>query len=122
MVLMSIGVMPDGRSYRCDYGWFSWRPLADYIRDVAPEFYSKHSDWQSGFGEGLTVDESGELAKILTEEIDSGRTAAYEVLYNSEIWFNDRRVDEYPFQTGRVIEFRDFLQVCDGWYLPRWGC
>ncbi len=57
--------------------WY-WRPLWDYVAEVAPDLAAKVEYGHSNDGDGLGARDSAALARILTAEIDSGRTAGYE--------------------------------------------
>jgi hypothetical protein len=70
--------------YFCNNAW-SWRPLASYACEVAPDITSKCRYWQSNDGDGLNAHDAGKLADRLQQEIDSGRTASYARLRQSEI-------------------------------------
>jgi hypothetical protein len=63
---------------------WSWRPLATYICEVAPQIAVACTYWQSNDGDGLNEAGSIALADALQAEIDSGRTAAYALRYRSE--------------------------------------
>ena len=54
-----------------------WRPLADYVCEIAPEIADKCQYWQYNDGDGLNGHDSLRLAELLQKEIESGRTAAY---------------------------------------------
>lgn len=54
-----------------------WPLLAEYVCKIAPEVASNCIYWQSNDGDGLSEDDSRMLAKILQNEIDSGRTEIY---------------------------------------------
>jgi hypothetical protein len=56
---------------------WSWRPLADYVNEIAPGIASKCRYWQSNDGDGLNAADALELAAILQAEIDSGRCERY---------------------------------------------
>ena len=62
--------------YFCNNMWW-WRPLADYVCEIAPEIADKCQYWQSNDGDGLNGHDSLRLAELLQKEIESGRTAAY---------------------------------------------
>ena len=62
--------------YFCNNIWW-WRPLADYVCEIAPEIADKCQYWQSNDGDGLNGHDSLRLAELLQKEIESGRTAAY---------------------------------------------
>ena len=69
-----------GNYFRNNVWW--WRPLADYIKEVAPEEITSNCQyWQSNDGDGLDAENSKKLADFLQAEIDSGRTKAYEAEY-----------------------------------------
>ena len=59
---------------------WSWHPLWEYVIEVAPKLV-KGVDGHYNDGDGLNARASARLAAILTEELDSGRTAEYEVSY-----------------------------------------
>jgi hypothetical protein len=63
--------------------WY-WRPLADYVCEVAPEITSACRHWQSNDGDGLTDADSVALADALQLRLDSGETAEWEMIFASE--------------------------------------
>jgi len=64
---------------------WSWRPLAAYVCDIAPEITAKCKYWQSNDGDGLNAADSAKLADALQAEIDAGRTKGFERIRRSEI-------------------------------------
>ena len=71
---------PEGEYFRNNVWW--WRPLAIYIKFVAPEpLYNKCKDWHTNDGFGLDANDSLKLADLLQAEIDSGGTKKYERTY-----------------------------------------
>lgn len=64
-----------GEYFRNNVWW--WRPLAEYVCEVAPEIAVGCEYWQSNDGDGLDENGARELAGRLREEIASGRTATY---------------------------------------------
>jgi hypothetical protein len=61
--------------------WY-WRPLANYIAEVAPYIYASSggdTTWHFNDGRGLTSSQAKKLATLLASEIESGNTAAYAV-------------------------------------------
>ena len=63
---------------------WSWRPLAIYIKFVAPpELYDKCENWQSNDADGLDADDSQKLADLLQAELDGGGAAKYALTYQS---------------------------------------
>jgi len=62
---------------------WGWHPLWSYCKKVAPEVTDKVKYGHSNDGDGLGKRDSLKLAKILREEISSGRTAAYEKEYTA---------------------------------------
>ena len=64
-----------GEYFRNNMWW--WRPLADYICEIAPEITANCQHWHSNDGDGLNGHDSLRLAELLQKEIESGRTAAY---------------------------------------------
>lgn len=81
--------------FRNNVWW--WRPLWDYCCEVAPVLCE---DVNGHFNDGDGLDEDGalELAKLLKDEIYSGKTLAYETAYN-------KRISELP---------RHKCKYCDG--------
>lgn len=72
-----------GKYFRNNVWW--WRPLATYVCEVAPEITSKCDHWQSNDGDGLNAANSIKLAKLLRDEISSGRTEAYAKIREAEL-------------------------------------
>ncbi len=70
--------------YFCNDVW-SWRPLATYVCEVAPEISAGCKYWQSNDGDGLNREDSIKLADLLQKEIDNGRTEKYARLRQSKI-------------------------------------
>jgi hypothetical protein len=62
--------------------WF-WCPLANYIKQAAPDIAGKCRYWDSNDGDGLDSANALELAAILQAEIDSGRCEHYARIYTS---------------------------------------
>ena len=65
----------EGKYFCNNMSW--WRPLADYVCEIAPEIAEKCRYWQSNDGDGLNGHDSLRLADLLQKEIESGHTAAY---------------------------------------------
>jgi hypothetical protein len=80
-----LGIKPttkEGEYFRNNV--WSWRPLAIYIKFVAPEkLFNKCRNWQSNDGDGLDAVDSILLANVLQAEIDSGNTGKYQITYTS---------------------------------------
>jgi hypothetical protein len=72
-----------GSYFRNTDSW--WPPLAEYVWKVAPEIASRCTYWHSNDGDGLSEGDARVLAKILQNEIDSGRTEAYARQRQSEL-------------------------------------
>src|ERR1700744_8202 len=84
----------DGKYFRNNVWW--WRPLADYIVDVAPRALTgKCKYWQSNDGAGLNAKESLRLAVILREEIASGRCKEFADLRARDIAAMPRLICEW---------------------------
>lgn len=66
----------EGKYFRNNVWW--WRPLADYVCDVAPEIAAGCKHWHSNDGDGLDAEASIRLADVLDKEIAEGRTLSYE--------------------------------------------
>lgn len=69
--------------YFCNNVWW-WRPLADYVIEVAPEIAARCKHWQSNDGDGLDAEGAAALADKLHGEIESGRALAYEKRFTSK--------------------------------------
>ncbi|MGE5761853.1 MAG: hypothetical protein ACM37V_15995 [Gemmatimonadota bacterium] len=72
-----------GRYFRNNV-WY-WHPLWDYVTEVSPDLAAKVEYAYSNTGDGLGARDSETLARILTAELDSGRTAEYESQYKATI-------------------------------------
>jgi hypothetical protein len=72
----------NGAYFRNSVWW--WRPLANYINEVAPDIAGQCRYWHSHDGDGLDEANAHKLAERLQAEIDTGRTAHYETIYRSE--------------------------------------
>jgi hypothetical protein len=70
---------PKGEYFRNNVWW--WRPLADYVCDIAPEITSACELWHSNDGDGLDAEASIQLADRLDAEIASGRTKEFQLGY-----------------------------------------
>lgn len=68
--------------FRNNVWW--WRPLWDYCNTVAPHLCGEVNGHFND-GDGLDEDCALELAHLLADEIESGRTKAYEDEYNRRI-------------------------------------
>jgi hypothetical protein len=64
-----------GAYFRNNVWW--WRPLAEYVCEVAPDITAACEYWGSNDGGGLEEDDAKELAAALREEIASGRCKEY---------------------------------------------
>jgi hypothetical protein len=62
--------------------WY-WKPLWNYCEVVAPELTKSVSGYTND-GDGLQAKESELLARLLLNEIESGRTVSYEAEYRKE--------------------------------------
>ena len=69
-----------GNYFRNNVWW--WRPLAEYVKTVAPDMVTQ--GWHYNDGEGLNAEDSVKLANLLKAELDSGRTVEYQIRY--EAW------------------------------------
>jgi hypothetical protein len=76
-------ITKEGEYFHNTVWW--WRPLADYVCQIAPELTSGCRYWQSKDGDGLVAQASVALANKLQGEIDSGRALAYEMRRNSKL-------------------------------------
>lgn len=70
-----------GKYFRNNVWW--WRPLANYLQELAPEITSKCTHWDSNDGDGLRAAGSKALAKIVREQIACGATAEYAANYKA---------------------------------------
>ena len=66
-----------GEYFRNNIWW--WHPLWEYCCVVAPDLCAKVENGHTNDGDGLNAKDSAALAGLLRKEIESGRTAAYEV-------------------------------------------
>jgi len=99
-----------GKYFR-NNAWY-WRPLANYIAEVAPSLYSEEV-WQYNNGKGLDASDASALASILKAEVASGNCAAYATNYL-------RRIQSLPDEpcphcngTGHRNEHRSLLSRGD---------
>lgn len=72
-----------GEYFRNNVWW--WRPLADYVRQIAPEITAACVYWQSNDGDGLDAAGARALADRLQQELSEGRTAAYAAIRAAEL-------------------------------------
>jgi hypothetical protein len=99
--------------------WY-WRPLWNYCEAVAPELTKLVKYAQTNDGDGLKEKESILLSKLLSNEVESGRTAEYEAEYYKEqakLPLVDNKPDwstNYPFSVENVKKFAEFLQYSGG--------
>jgi DNA repair protein RadD len=59
---------------------WSWRPLAEYVCQIAPEITAACKCWQTNDGDGLNAEASLRLADALEAEIKSGRTEHFAII------------------------------------------
>jgi hypothetical protein len=71
-----------GNYFRNNVWW--WRPLWDYVVDVAPHL-TEGVDGHMNGGDGLAAAAAEKLAALLTAELDAGRTAEYAAAYMATI-------------------------------------
>lgn len=64
-----------GEYFRNNVWW--WRPLANYVQEIAPQIAAHCKSWHTNDGAGLNKRDSLALADILQAEIDSGRCALF---------------------------------------------
>lgn len=74
---------PAGEYFRNNVWW--WRPLAEYVCQVAPAIAQNCQYWQSNDGDGLGARDSIKLAEVLQAEIDAGRTAEYAAAHTARL-------------------------------------
>ena len=90
---------------------WSWRPLWDYCREIAPDLISREL-WNSGHhndGAGLDADDSKKLGNRLMEYIADGRTMKYQEDYRkAQKNSDDGFASGYPFDVDNVEEFALF--------------
>ena len=134
----NVDTTSDGRAYfRENHFWFG--PLATYCEHVAADegFDTDWDLWHINDGEGLCETEARRLADLLTEELDSGRTAAWEAKLHRDGVGESRNpglralcgiledagyttaantpdAPDVPFSVETVRNWRDFLRVCGG--------
>lgn len=71
-----------GEYFRNTVWW--WRPLWDYCVELSPET-CEEVDGGMNDAAGLDASDASDLAIVLYNEINAGRTAAYERVYNQMI-------------------------------------
>jgi len=54
---------------------WSWRPIANYVRELAPILCARCRYWDTNDGDGLNSSGAAALGRRIQEEIDSGRAA-----------------------------------------------
>lgn len=81
---MGMDVTGTSGAYFRNNVWY-WHPLADYINHVAPDIAANCKYWHTNDNDGLNGADSRALAKILHEELKSGRTAAYKAAYDAQL-------------------------------------
>lgn len=86
-----------GEYFRNNVWW--WRSLWEYCEEVAPELTS-NVNGHFNDGDGLDEDGAVALSNRLFEEIESGRTEAYEHAYNAALSKLPRHECEYCGGTG----------------------
>lgn len=94
-----------GKYFRNNVWW--WHPLWDYIETVAPHLAQRVKAPHSNDGDGLRGSKQCiELAAILQNEIDTGKTATYATEYQQRL---DAMPDEPCFCNGtsKLIIFKD---------------
>ena len=97
--------------------WY-WRPLANYVCDIAPDITQHCKQWQSNDGDGLNETRSIQLAKKIWEDIKSGTASVYEQAYRN-------KMNSMPDETCRVCKgtgFRKDLPGYGGESKPCNGC
>jgi hypothetical protein len=73
--------------------WTGWRPLADYVAEVAPDLYDKvEASWFRNDGHGLNAEDALALADVLESKMDSDAMKQAAALAVEE---DDRLRDEY---------------------------
>ncbi|TYL76760.1 hypothetical protein [Bradyrhizobium cytisi] len=100
---------PEGEYFRNNLWW--WRPLAQYICEVAPEIAKNCEYWQSNQGDGLNDEDSLALACVLQKQIDSGQTAAWVEHHDSA---QEDPEWSYFASVDNVQNFVVFLRECGG--------
>jgi len=97
--------------------WY-WRPLANYVCDIAPDITQHCKQWQSNDGDGLNETRSIQLAEKIWEDIKSGTASVYEQAYRN-------KMNSMPDETCRVCKgtgFRKDLPGYGGESKPCNGC
>jgi hypothetical protein len=105
-----------GTYFRNNVWW--WRPLWNYVIEVAPELTTKVEHGQYNSGDGLGARDSRTLAAMLTAELDAGRTAQYEADYTARV---AALPDEQCWLCSGSGTRTDQLAVERGWDTPH-GC
>lgn len=102
-------------TYFRNSAWY-WHPLWNYVTEVAPHLAAKVEHGHSNVGDGLGSRDSAALARILTAEIDSGRTAEYQAQRTATF---DAMADEPCWLCGGTGTWPDTVvqngcHVCSG--------
>ena len=130
MGMDAIGVAPTsgvGKWFCCNWWW--WRPLSDFVRDVAPDITGACCNWDTNDGDGLNEDGAKWLAAAIRKAAASGKLEGWAKGHGEFIPAvttgpeEDRmpahyRVDEhYYFDDETALGFADFLESCGGFEL-----
>lgn len=73
----------EGEYFRNNVWW--WHPLWSYCEQVAPEITVLVQHGHSNDGDGLDAHASKMLAKVLRDEVSSGRCAAYQKEWQKQL-------------------------------------
>lgn len=98
---------------------WSWRPLAYYCCEIAPEITSQCRHWQTNDGDGLGAVSSVALAAALLAEVESGRTKFYEVKRQHEL---DIMPDKICYLCEGTGKRQKPPNIGAGDYMPCNGC
>lgn len=81
--------------------WY-WRPLWDYVCQVGAEIIDEELAEYGHYNDGAGLEEDGatELARVLAEELESGRTAIYERKNNEYLASLPREACQWCNATG----------------------
>ena len=94
-----------GEYFRNNVWW--WRPLWDYCESVYEP--CRNIEGHSNSGAGFDEDGALKLSQLLQAEIDSGRTAQYEVSYNAFL-------ESLPDSPCDFCNGVGIVQVKEGWF------
>jgi len=97
--------------------WY-WRPLAEYVCNIAPDITKYCENWQTNDGSGLNETRSVKLAKKIKEDLKSGIASVYEQTYHDKM----QAMPDEDCTTCKGTGFRKDLSEYGGESKPCNGC